>query len=550
MGRKNKSKNSDYLLQGSILAAAGIIVRIIGLLYRVPVTNILGEEGNGYYTQTYSIYNILLMVSSFGLPLAVSKLVSTQMVLGHKRNALKIFKSAVIFALAVGGVIGTITFIFSQQFANILASPPSAYALRVIGPTLFVMAILGAIRGYFQGLGTMVPTAFSQIFEGIVNAVVSVVAANIFYNIGYKKGVETGNASLAPAFGAAGSTIGTLSGAITALIFLLFILYAYKRIIKRQIRRDRTGYEDSYQIIMKSLLITIVPVVLSTVTYNISELLDSGIFNNIMKFKGYSTSEYSALIGAFSKAKVLSNVPLTIASCLTPSMIPSLSEAMVSKNKKLAKDKVHMSIRYTMVITIPCAIGLGVLASPIMQLLYPGDDPTLAANLLRIVCFTLVFYAYSTIENGILQGIDKLKVPVINAVIALGVHLCSLLVFLLIFDMGIYAVALSDLIFAVIMCFLNTRSIMLHLHYRQEMQKTFLTPGICSGIMGVVVYGVYKLFMMTTGINAISALFAVVIGVIVYAITLLKFRGITENELLGLPKGQLIVNTAAKLHLL
>lgn len=548
MGKKRKK--SDYLLQGSILAVAGIIVRIIGLLYRVPLQNIIKDEGAGYYNAAYSIYNILLMISSFGLPLAVSKLVSTQMELGHKRNALKIFKSTIMFALVVGGVIGIATFLFAQQFANIMASPPSVYALRVIGPTLFVMAIVGAVRGYFQGLGTMVPTAFSQIFEGIVNAVISIVAANIFYNIGYERGIAADNSSLAPAYGAAGSTLGTLTGAITALIFLIFILYAFRRVIQKQNRRDQTGYEDSYRTIYKSLIITIVPIVLSTVTYNIGELLDAGIFNNIMKFKGFSTKEYSELTGIFyNKVKVLSNVPLTIASCLTPSMIPSLSEAVVNRNKKLAREKVHMSIRYTMVITIPCAMGLGVLASPILQLLF-NDTTALAANLLRIVCFTLVFYAYSTIENGVLQGIDKLKVPVINAVIALAIHIGFLLVFLLVFNMGIYGIAISDLIFAATMCFLNTRAIMLHLHYRQEMQKTFIIPGICAGIMGVVVYSVYKLSMMAISINAVSTMLAVLLGVIVYAITLLKLKGITENELLGLPKGQFIVNMASKLHLL
>jgi len=549
MENKKRSKGSDYLVQGSILAAAGILVRMIGLIYRVPITNILGDEGNGYYNIAYSVYNMLLMISSFGLPIAVSKLVSTQMVLGRKKNAIKVFKSAVLFALVVGGVISVITFIFAQSFANILGSPPGVYALRVIAPTLFVMAILGAVRGYFQGLGTMLPTAFSQIVEGVINAVVSVIAAHIFFNIGVEKAHQMGDETLGPAYGAAGSTLGTLVSATVALVFFCFILYAYRGVLKKQQRQDAGGYEDSYKVIYKALLITIVPIVLSTVTYNINELLDVGIFNNIMKFKGFEEKAISGFRGVFyGKVKLLTNVPLIIASCLIPSMIPSLSDAMVNRNKKLARDKIHMSMRYTLVVTIPCAVGLGVLASPVLQLLFK-DSSALAANLLILSCFTLVFYSYSTIQNGALQGINRLKVPVVNALIAIGIHLVFLLLLLVVFNGGIYAVAIADFIFAISMCVLNARALGKYLQYQQEQVKTFVIPGVCSLIMGIVVLAVYKVSVLLLNSNAIGTVLAILIGAVVYAVLLLKFKGITKSEIRGIPKGRSIIKVAEKLHL-
>ena len=224
MSGEQKKNNSSFLVQGAILAAAGIITRLIGIAYRIPVNNILGDEGQGFYGCAYSIYNIALLLTSYSLPLAVSKLVSARIAKDEHKNAMRIFKSALLFALVVGTLVGVIVFVFSDFIAgNIMSLRLSAYALRVLAPGLLIVAVMGVVRGFFQGMGTMVPTALSQILEQIVNAIVSIIGANYLLQMG-KKAIESKNEPSLPfAYGAAGGTLGTVSGALFGLIFLLVL---------------------------------------------------------------------------------------------------------------------------------------------------------------------------------------------------------------------------------------------------------------------------------------------------------------------------------------
>ena len=287
MGMEQKKKNSSFLIQGMILAAAGIITRLIGIAYRIPVNNILGDEGQGFYGCAFSIYNIALLLTSYSLPLAVSKLVSARISKKEYKNAMRIFKGALLFAVIVGALVGTIVFVFSDFIAgDIMSLRLSAYALRVLAPGLFIVAIMGVVRGFFQGMGTMIPTALSQIVEQVVNAIVSIIGASYLIDIG-KIAVESkNNPSLPFAFGAAGGTLGTVSGAFIGLLFLLVVMAVFYPKFKRRIGRDQTNDLESYPEIYTVLFLTIAPVILSTAIYNISETLDQGIYSNIMVAKG------------------------------------------------------------------------------------------------------------------------------------------------------------------------------------------------------------------------------------------------------------------------
>ena len=215
METQQKKKNSSFLMQGIILAAAGIITRLIGIAYRIPVNNILGDEGQGFYGCAFSIYNIALLLTSYSLPLAVSKLVSARVSKKEYKNAMRIFKGALLFAIIVGAVVGIIVFVGAEFIAGeIMSLKLSAYALRVLAPGLFIVAVMGVVRGFFQGMGTMVPTALSQIVEQIVNAIVSIIGASYLLEMGKKVKEAKENTSVPYAYGAAGGTLGTVSGAL------------------------------------------------------------------------------------------------------------------------------------------------------------------------------------------------------------------------------------------------------------------------------------------------------------------------------------------------
>ena len=549
MQTEKKGKTS-FLMQGTILAMAGILVRIIGLIYRIPMTNILGEEGIGVYSAAYQIYNIILLLSSYSLPLAVSKLVSAKMAVKEYRNAYRIFCSALVFALIVGTLACAICWFGAEFFARVVLNMPEASsAIKVLAPAIFVMALLGVLRGLFQGQGTMIPTALSQIFEQIVNAIVSVAAAYYLFQYGLNADKIHSTDIYANAYGAAGGTLGTLMGAVTALIFCGFVYLMYDRVIKRQLRRDQSTEWDSYADISKVLMMTIFPVILSSVIYNISSLLDNSLFGHYVETAG-EMDTYKSIWGAFSgKYLVMVHVPVAIATSLASSVIPTLSKAMARRDRGGAIDSIDQIIRFTMLIAIPSAVGLAVLAEPIMMVLFRGKNIE-AIQMMTWGSSAVVFFSLSTVTNGVLQGIGHMKQPIINAAMSLVLHLVLLAAMLWGFDMGIYGVVAANIIFGASMCVLNALSIRKIMNFHQEIKKTFLMPLACSAVMGAAVWGLYQLIYIGSDNHLISMAFSIVVGIFLYFVLLLLLKVVDEIELSRMPFGRTLTSFGKKLHLL
>lgn len=547
--KEKKSNSKNYLVQGSILAVASIIAKIIGMIYRFPLTNTLGNEGNSYYSTANEVYNIVLMISSFSLPLAVSKLVSERIHKGEFKNAHRVFLCAMRFALIAGGALALLTYVFAGVITKyVLSIELAVYALRVLAPAIFVFAIVGVFRGFFQGYSNMTPTAVSQVIEQIVNAIFTVVCANIMYSYGVSLAQENGNELLGPAWGAAGGTFGTVVSITVAMLFMMFVYTVQKSTLKRQMRRDVTTHLESERAIYRTMILTIIPIVLSTLIYNISNVADQGVFNKVLLSQGYTEKQYTSIWGIYSgQFRVLMNVPLSLASCLAPSVVPSLTAAMARGDRGDARRKIRTSVRFTMIITIPCAVGMAALAKPILTMLYPSLETgrPLAVGIMQAGALLVILYAFSTLTTGILQGLGKLQTPLINNAAALVIHFILLYVMLTAGNLNIYAVVWSNICFALIVSVLNAIAIARFLHYRQEWKRTFLIPVIVSIIMGAAAYLVYQLFHLVFG-NTISVLFAILAGVATYGIGLISFKGITVEEIAALPKGHLIVRLLRK----
>lgn len=553
MGTNSQKQKSNYIVQGGILAAASILVRVIGLVYRVPVTRILGPVGNSYYSAAYEVYSMMLLISSFSLPLAVSKLVSARMAKGQVRSAYKIFQCTLVFALVSGGLASLLVYFGADFFSEtVVNTPESRLALQVLAPTILIVALMGCLRGYFQGLGSMVPTAVSQIVEQIINAAVSIGAAWVLFRYGSKVDALLSTNTAAYAYGAAGSTLGTGMGALAGFLFLMFLMFIYGRVMKRRRGMDRHGHVESTAEIYYLLLITIVPVILSTAVYNISGIIDQGIFKHLMAYRQMESMKIDELWGIFSgEYKLLTNVPIAVASAMASSMIPALIRARVNKNRREMKRKTENSIRFVMVICIPCAVGLSVLAEPILQMLFGRREHLeLSALLLQTGSISVVLYGLSTLTNGILQGMDRMRLPVIHAAISLVLHIFLLVILMLFTDMNIHAVVWSNIFFAFLMCVLNSRSIAKYMHYRQEVIRTFVIPLLASAIMGAAAFGIHRGLMAVTGSSTFSTLLACAAAVLIYSIALLLLKGLTEEELLSFPKGRTLVAIVRKLHLL
>ncbi|MBR6469345.1 MAG: polysaccharide biosynthesis protein [Lachnospiraceae bacterium] len=546
----NEGKRSNFIVQGGILAITGVISRIIGLVYRIPLQKKIGDSGMGYYSAAFQIYTIMLIISSYSLPTAVSKLVAMRIAKGQYRNARKILHGAMLFALITGGAACLIVLAGADVMAsNIMNLPKSAIALRILAPTLLIVAVMGVIRGYFQGLGTMMPTAFSQLFEQVVNAVISVIAAIYLFEYGTMVSALLKDSAYSAAYGAAGGTLGTCAGALAGLIILTIMFIFHNREMKKDVFNDNTAKSDSFPKIIRILIITILPVILSSTIYNISDVLDQGVFGSVMAKRGMGEHDIASYWGIFStKYKVIINVPVALANALCSSIMPSLTSCVEQGKFKLARHKVRLGMRFVMIIAFPCAMGLSVLGKPILSMLFTGEIE-IPAMLLRIGSATVILYSMSTLSNGVLQGINKLNIPVRNAAIALAIHIGVLYVCIGVLDLKLYGVVIALIVFALIICVLNWISIGRYLSYRQEIRKTFIIPFAASAIMGLVIFISYILIGKAAS-DAVSTIVSIFIGACVYFVALLLLKGVNEAEIRSFPGGDILAGIALTLKLL
>lgn len=546
MGSSKESTTGGFLKQGTILAVASIMVRIIGMIYRIPMANIIGDEGNGIYSAAYEIYNILLIISSYGMPMAVSKMVSARCAQRRYKNAYKLFRYSMAVSVFTGGAAALFVYFGADWLEHQFFSKYSGVAipLRILAPTIFIVAVMGTLRGLFQGRKTMLPTAVSQIFEQIVNAFVSVSAAYFFMR------AHSASDQL-PAWGAAGGTLGTCMGAVVALVILSVIYFMYRPVMNKQESRDKTSRTISAVQSYKIIAITVIPIILSQTVYQLSGIVDVTLFNAIMGLKEIPDKVVSTMQGIYStKYKLLVNVPVAVSTAIASSMIPSLVISFASGDTEGVKGKVSMAVKFNMIIAFPSAMGLAVLAEPVIRLLFPAADYMTSAMMLITGSSCIIFYALSTVTNGVLQSIDKMGLPVLHSLVSLIIHVGIVTGLLMWTNIGVYALVAGNVTYPMLVCLLNNRSLKKYLGYKQEITRSFCVPLIASFIMGVVAFGVYYLVFMFTHKIYIAILPAVALAVFIYFVLVLKLQGLNRQELYEFPMGRRMSLLADKMHLL
>lgn len=541
----SKSDHKQSLvLQAGILAAAGIVVRIIGLLYNTPLVYIIGDEGFGYYDSAYAAYSIILMVSSFSIPSAVSKVMAQKLAMEEYKNAYRLFKCTLIYVIVVGLVAAAVIFFG----AEVLVKMESAVLpLKILAPTVFLCGILGAFRGFFQAQHSMVQTSLSQIIEQIFNAGFSVLMAYVL--VQYAQGMSS---SKIASFGAAGSTIGTGVGVLSALCFMLIIYFYNRKSFMAKVNSDVHPVE-SYKSIFKMILLVVTPFILSTCVYNVNSFMDKTIYQVVLMGKrSLPESAVAFDLSAYAKANKIANIPIALSAAMAATLIPRLSTYITQKNYTVARNQVDKAIRVTMFISIPSAVLVGVLAKPIMMVIFPQKDSLEAASFtLIILALTVILYALSTITQAVLQAIGKLKLPIVNGVVSLAIHAILLVgaLYFLPTEYALYSYGIATVLYALILCVLNGICVARHLDYHQEMDKTFVRPVICSVLMGGVSFGVYQLLYTLTGINILALAVSLCVALVVYLVLVLRWKAISEEELLSIPKGGRILSIAKKMRI-
>lgn len=540
-------------MQAGILAMASMIVRVIGLLYRAPLTAIIGDEGNGYYGTAYNIYTIILMVSSYSMPSAISKLMAQKLAVGEYRNANRVFRCALTYGVLVG-LVGSGLLFFGARF---LVPDVAVCVLQVFAPTVFLFGILGSMRGYFQARGSMVQTSVSQILEQLANAVVSIAAAWLLMQTAV--GADpTRRAQL----GAMGSALGTGAGVLIALLFMVFCFRRSKEGRKAEILSDATGKEEKYRIFLRDTVLVITPFMLSGVIMNLTTSLNQTIYMRMLiDLKGAGETATTTLYGIFSnKAVVISNIPISIATAVSSAIIPGISAAYARRDETGARRQVGNAIRITSIIAIPSAVGLAVLARPITMLMFPQmESLELASSLLSLLAVTVIFYSISTITNAALQSIGRMNLPLVSAGIALVVQTVVLVLLLRFTDLDVRALVLVSILYSVMIFAVNQYYLRRFLGIRQDVRRDYLQPLVCAALMGAAAKAVYYLVSMAAEPmrnlpksfyfrNLAATAAALLAAVLVYGYTMVRSGTIRRKDLLSMPKGQLLVRLMEKLH--
>jgi stage V sporulation protein B len=548
---KKENNNGGIIVQAGILAAASIVVRIIGLLYRSPLTAVIGDEGNGYYGYAFNIYSIVLMVSSYSIPSAISKLMAQKLALGEYRNAQRVFYCTMAYALTVGAAFS----LFVWFGAGLLVPPRSVPVLRVLAPTIFIFAILGVLRGYFQANQTMVQTSISQILEQIMNAAVSIGAAWFFMHR-LAAGQDVHEQAV---YGAMGSALGTGSGVMTALIFMAVMYLVNRRYFMKRIRKDRTGREDPWTGIMRDTILVITPFILSGFILNLTTTVNQTIFSKIMiGAKGLDEIDITTAYGIFSnKAVVITNIPISIATAVAAAIIPNISSAYARKDREETRRRVIAAVRITNIIATPCALGLIALARPVTMVLFPQwESLGLASALLALLGVTVIFYSIATIMNAALQSIGRMQMPLVSAGIALAVQTLVLLILLFATNMGVFALVLVSILYSLMIFLLDTYFLQRYLKLDMDLYNVYARPLFAATIMGVATYGLYTMFEVFLELvgsrslylnNLIAMVPAILAAVLIYFFALIRMGTLSEEDILGLPKGSMLLKIFRKL---
>lgn len=530
----------SFLQGAAILALAGVIVRIIGALYRIPLTNILGAEGIALYQYSYPVYGLLLTLSTAGIPGAISKMVSERLVHGDKQNARRIFHVSLALLSVVGLVSSVFMALFSNQIAAFVAAksgPLAQPSMLAIAPALFFVAIITAFRGYFQGLQHMTPTAISQIIEQAIKIVPGFFIA---IELNKRFGVQ---------WGAAGAMWGVTLSEVIALVYLMITYARRKRLEAEAAAGDdevipQQHSPEPFVIISRKLAQLALPMMAGAIFLPLASLMDAAIVSSRLSELGWMDETIRNYYGILSgMVIVLVNVPGVLSLSLSTSLIPSIAESNERRDRKAVERKSQVGLRMTMLVSIPSAVGLIVLAKQVLSLLYGSefkpDNPEkliVASELLAMTSFSVIFLSIVQSTNGTLQGLGKVYVPMIS--LAIGAVLKIVLNYILI---GIPTININGAPIGTIVCYLIPSVINLVFlskatGVRMNLAAMLVRPGLASAVMGAVAWSIATYLPAVTG-NRLATVIAVLAAIPVYVVFAILFGAIGKDELSYMPGG-------------
>ena len=527
------TRKQNFLQGTALLAMATAIVKVIGAIYKIPLNAIIGKQGFSYYSTAYEIYNVLLMISTAGLPVAMSRMISQANSLGHTNRIRRIYKTSRAIFLTLGIAGSLLMTLFCRQLAEFQNQPDAWAAIGALGPCCLLICVMSTFRGFFQGHSNMLPTSVSQVLEAVVKLVVGMLAALLLLK-------STGSVSLA----AGGAILGVTVSCMASSVYLFGkFRKAYGAL------EPSEEAAESYAETAKRLMAIAIPITIGSAGLQILTMLETKIYMGQLLGLGFTQMEADSMKGIYNMSQTIYNMPCAFITPITISIIPAITAHLTLLDHKAAKATEESAARVTGLVCMPCAFGLATLAGPVTSLLggYTGADLALSTSLMSIMGFNIIFNAVVLLTNAMMQAHGHAVVPVINMFVAGIMRLAVVYMLTGNPNIGIVGTPIGAMLCFLCIAVLNVFSMRRVMENPPAIVRNLFKPFLAAAIMGACVYAALHL-LMQFGITSRLILcgLPVCVGVVVYVVAAVLLKAITREDCLLLPKGAKI---AKLLHL-
>ncbi len=525
----------DSLLKGTaVLGAALIIAKIIGLVYRLILPNLVGTQVMGLYGMAYSVYTVLLTLSMAGIPVAISKLISGYIALNDYNGAKRVFKIAFI-AITITGLVFSIILFFGAEFIadNVTGDSRAYLSLQAVAPAIFVVAIMSSFRGYFQGLQQMSKTAMSQVLEQLLRVAGIIIFAYILLPFGAE-------------FAAAGAAFGNVIGSFTGLCYLAVCYFktpvkwaAPQESFNNGIARLETNIEklendEKSLSILKKILYLSFPIIIGNLIMPLMNLIDATVVVNRLTGVGFGQHEATAMFAHLTQyANPLIMFPGTLGMALSMSLVPAISESIAQNNTGQAERRAKLALRFAILIGLPSTVGMFILSGQIIDLIFPRDPE--AAVVLRYLSPAVIFLILKFATTGILQGLGKTMLPVKNLFIGALLKLIMTYFLTSIPEINVKGAALGTVLAHLLATFLNYIDTKKYLDIKMRLMPDLVKPLLST--LGMVIGVLSGFWFLNNHMSQnIATVITIGIGILVYTILVLGLKVVQKDEVNAIPR--------------
>ena len=543
-------KKQTFLQGTAVLAMATVLVKLMGFLFKVPLNNIIGEDGFGYFNTAYDVYNVLLMISTTGLPVAMSRMISQAQTLGNHAQIKRIYRTSLYVFLTIGMVGSLGMLFFCRQLSVMVTTNENSWAaIAALAPCVLLICLVSAYRGFFQGQSNMTPTSVSQIFEAVTRLVVGLGLAWLVMKLTGEAYVRMQGIVLAPGetaqdygditLAAGGAILGVTLGSLISVVYL-----HHKFRQSNQILSLGGGTAKSTRSTMKELLSIAVPITLGSAGLQIINLFDTMIYmRRLTGALQWTEKMADSAKGVYNFCQTVFALPCSFIPTITIAVIPAITASLTRKDLAEAKVTSESSVRTMALIAMPCAAGLFVMAEPVIRLLcstYTEDRIQLAATMLAILGLTVIFNSLVLLLNAIMQAHGDVVTPVVNMLIGGIIKIIVNYILVGQPNLNIVGAPIGTFICYISITALDLIAMKRHISARPAIFKNIIRPGLSSAIMGAATFMVYRVLSNAISSWKLACLLSLAFAVVLYAVLVVFLRCLTYEDCMLLPKGEKI----------